>query len=162
MAEKMDMNKVISDMDSGQMPDFMKKHLRLYLESGGKEGHMWDASLAGPGLGLVPTLLLTTVGRKTGKKRILPLIYGKVDGNYIVIGSKGGSDSHAKWYLNLLANPDAEIQVATEHFKVRARIAEGEERAKIWNHMLTVYPPYADYQARTSRHIPVVVLEKQG
>ncbi|MFZ5912811.1 MAG: nitroreductase family deazaflavin-dependent oxidoreductase, partial [Pseudomonadota bacterium] len=120
------------------------------------------ASLAGPGLGLVPTLLLTTVGRKTGKKRILPLIYGKVDGNYIVIGSKGGSDSHAKWYLNLLANPDAEIQVATEHFKVRARIAEGEERAKIWNHMLTVYPPYADYQARTSRHIPVVVLEKQG
>lgn len=160
MAEKFDLNKVVSDLDAGKVPQWISEHLRLYLETGGKQGHMWDASIAGEGLGPTPTLLLTTTGRKTGKTRIMPLIYGVVDGNYIVIGSKGGSETHAAWYLNLLANPVVQVQVATEHFTARARIATGPERAKIWKHMLTVYPPYQDYQNRTKREIPVVVLEK--
>ncbi|HEX4888997.1 MAG TPA: nitroreductase family deazaflavin-dependent oxidoreductase [Alphaproteobacteria bacterium] len=161
MADKIDLSKVVSDLDSGKVPVWIQEHLRIYLESGGKQGHMWDASIAGEGLGPTPTLLLTTIGRKSGQKRTMPLIYGKVDGNHIVIGSKGGSETHAAWYLNLLANPVAQVQVATEKFTARARIATGAERAKIWAHMLSVYPPYQDYQNRTSREIPVVVLEKQ-
>lgn len=161
MAEKFDLNKTVSDIEAGKVPEWIAEHMRIYLESGGKEGHMWDASLAAPGLGLIPALLLTTVGRKSGQKRTTPLIYGTVGANVIIIGSKGGSETHTNWYFNLLANPAAEIQVGTEHFKVRARIATGDERAQIWKHMLTVYPPYHDYQAKTSREIPVVVLEKQ-
>lgn len=160
MTEKFDLNKVVSDLDSGTVPQWIQDHIRIYRESGGKEGHMWDASIAGEGLGLTPTLLLTTIGRKSGQKRTMPLIYGKFGGNYIVIGSKGGSETHAAWYLNLLANPEVNLQVATENFNARARIATGEERAKIWKHMLTVYPPYQDYQNRTKREIPVVVLER--
>ncbi|MDO9460730.1 MAG: nitroreductase family deazaflavin-dependent oxidoreductase [Alphaproteobacteria bacterium] len=133
--------------------------MRTYLESGGKEGHMFDA---GPGNSPLPSLLLTTVGRKSGKKRMTPLIYGVFGGNHIIVGSKGGSQTHTGWYFNLLENPAAEIQVATEHFKVRARIATGDERAQIWAHMLTVFPTYGDYQKKTTREIPVVVLEKQS
>ena len=161
MAEKFDLNKVVSDLDSGNVPDWIKEHLRIYRESGGKQGHMWDASIAGEGLGPTPTLLLTTTGRKSGQPRTVPLIYGKVGDNHIVIGSKGGSETHAAWYLNLLDNPVVQVQAGTEHFTARARIATGDERAKIWKHMLTVYPPYQDYQNRTKREIPVVVLEKQ-
>lgn len=161
MAEKFDLDKVVSDLDSGKVPEWISAHLKLYLESGGKEGHYWDASIAGDGLGPTPTLLLTTTGRKSGQTRIHPLIYGKVDGNHIVIGSKGGSEKHAAWYFNLLANPVVQVQVATDKFTARARTATGAERAKIWNHMLTVYPPYKDYQAKTTRELPVVVLEKQ-
>lgn len=160
MTEKFDLNKVVSDLDSGTVPQWIQDHIRIYRESGGKEGHMWDASIAGEGLGLTPTLLLTTTGRKSGQKRTMPLIYGKFGGNHIVIGSKGGSETHAAWYLNLLANPEVDLQVGTENFNARARIATGEERAQIWKHMLTVYPPYQDYQNRTKREIPVVVLER--
>ncbi len=161
MTEKFDLKKVVSDLDSGNIPDWIKEHLRIYRESGGKQGHLWDASIAGEGLGPTPTLLLTTIGRKSGQPRTMPLIYGKVGANHIVIGSKGGSETHAAWYLNLLDNPVVQVQVATEHFTARARIATGAERAQIWKHMLSVYPPYQDYQNRTKREIPVVVLEKQ-
>ncbi|MEQ1888874.1 MAG: nitroreductase family deazaflavin-dependent oxidoreductase [Alphaproteobacteria bacterium] len=161
MADKFDLDKVVKDLDAGTIPPWIAEHLRIYRESGGKEGHFWDASIAGEGLGPTPTLLLTTVGRKTGQQRTMPLIYGKVGANHIVIGSKGGSESHAAWYYNLLANPVVQVQVATEHFTARARIATGDERAQIWKHMLTVYPPYQDYQNKTAREIPVVVLEKQ-
>lgn len=161
MTEKFDLDKVVSDLDAGKVPEWIAEHLRIYRKSGGKEGHLWDASIAGEGLGLTPTLLLTTIGRRSGQNRTMPLIYGKVGANHIVIGSKGGSETHAAWYLNLLANPVVQVQVATEHFTARARIAEGDERAKIWAHMLTVYPPYQDYQNKTKRQIPVIVLERQ-
>ena len=160
MTENFDLDRLVKDLDAGNVPDWIAEHIRIYRESGGREGHLWDASIAGEGLGLTPTLLLTTVGRKTGQKRTMPLIYGKVGANHIVIGSKGGSQTHPAWYLNLLANPEVNLQVATENFNARARIATGGERAQIWKHMLTVYPPYHDYQAKTSREIPVVVLEK--
>ncbi|MFZ5912812.1 MAG: nitroreductase family deazaflavin-dependent oxidoreductase [Pseudomonadota bacterium] len=163
MAEKIDVEKVLSDPDFAKYPDWIKTHLRTYLESGGEEGHLWPSGIKqGEGPAHIPTLLLTTVGRKSGKQRILPLLYGKVGSDHIIIGSMGGAPKHPQWFLNLQANPDAEIQVGTDHYKVRARIAEGQEREKIWSHMLTIFPVYGDYQKKTERRIPVVVLEKQA
>ena len=162
MSDSPVVDQFIKDIEVGIIPDWITDHLRVYRESGGKEGHMYDASGIDKRCGIVPALLLTTVGRKSGQKRTMPVFYGKVDGNYIVIGTKGGADTHAKWYLNLLANPVAEIQAGTEKFTARARTAEGVEREKLWKHMLTVYPPYADYQAKTKRVVPIIVLERQG
>lgn len=161
MSENDDRSRLVREAESGKVPEWVSEHIRLYRESGGTKGHLWDAGPAAQGLGLLPCLLLTTVGRKSGQQRTTPLIYGAVGEDIIIIGSKGGSKTHTQWYFNLLANPAAEIQVGTEHFKVRARIAAGEERAKIWAHMLTIFPVYQDYQNRTGREIPVIVLEKQ-
>jgi len=160
MAGKIDHSNAVNDPDSARQPKWILDHMRLYLESGGKQGHMFDAGATG--IGPLPSLLLTTVGRKSGKKRMTPLIYGVFDGNHIIVGSKGGSQTHTGWYFNLLENPAAEIQVGAAHFKVRARIATGDERSKIWAHMLTVFPTYGEYQTKTSREIPVFVLEKQS
>lgn len=157
MTEKYALSDLVSDLDTSRQPKWVIEHMRRYLQSGGKEGHLFDAG----GAGALPTLLLTCVGRKTGKKRMTPLLYGVVDGNHIIIGSKGGSETHTGWYFNLLDNPAAEIQVGTAHYKVRARVAQGEERAQIWRHMLTIFPTFGEYQTKTQREIPVVVLEKQ-
>ncbi len=140
------------------LPDWIRDHIRRYLESDGADGHMWD--LGGPGL--VPTLLLTTTGRKSGKSQILPLIYGKTENGYAIVASKGGSPSHPAWYLNLTADPDVKIQVEAERFRARARTATGAERSTLWDQMVGIYSPYADYQKRTEREIPVVILEPLG
>lgn len=132
-------------------------HIELY-KTDPEKAHMWDSSeLGGPGL--LPTLLLTTTGRKSGEPRVAPLIYGEHGSSYVIIASKGGMPSHPVWYLNLEADPNCEIQVGPKHLNVKARIAEGEERAQIWEHMVKVYPPYVDYQNNTERKIPVVVLD---
>jgi deazaflavin-dependent oxidoreductase (nitroreductase family) len=122
---------------------------------------MWDSTVAG-GPGLIPTLLLTTTGRKSGKPQLLPLIYGKTQKAYVIIASKGGAPSHPAWYLNLLAHPDANVQVEAKRFRVRARTATGAERSTLWDHLVRIYPPYTEYQKRTAREIPVVVLEPAG
>jgi proline iminopeptidase len=143
------------------LPDWIRSHVRRYLESDGADGHMWDSSVAG-GSGPVPTLLLTTRGRKSGEPRLLPLIYGKADGGYVIIASKGGAPSHPAWYLNLAAHPEVDVQVAADRFKATARVATGEERSALWSQMVELYPPYTAYQERTEREIPVVVLEPTG
>jgi deazaflavin-dependent oxidoreductase (nitroreductase family) len=158
---KIDVDQTIRELEAGKTPKWITEHLRIYRESGGSEGHMWDSSIAGYS-GLLPTLLLTTIGRRSGEKRTSPLLYGKVGDAFIIIGSKGGADTHTHWYHNLLANPVAELQVGKEQFVVRARVATGKERQQLWEHMLKVYPPYKDYQQKTKREIPVIVLEKQG
>src|SRR5450755_3619035 len=150
---KIEVDQAIRELEAGKTPEWITEHVRVYRESGGAEGHMWDSSVAGSS-GLFPTLLLTTVGRRSGEKRTSPLIYGKVGDALIVIGSKGGAETHTWWYLNLLANPLVEVQVGKERFAARARVAAGKERQQIWEHMLTVYPPYAEYQQRTKREIP--------
>jgi deazaflavin-dependent oxidoreductase (nitroreductase family) len=138
--------------------DFIKNHIELYRRDPEK-AHLWDATQAG-GKGMLPTLLLTTTGRKTGKPRLAPLIYREIDGKYVVIGSRGGTPTHPVWFLNLEANPRCELQVGAKHVQARARIAEGPERERLWNKMVEIYPPYTDYQKRASaRTIPVVVLE---
>ncbi|MEJ2530263.1 MAG: nitroreductase family deazaflavin-dependent oxidoreductase [Halioglobus sp.] len=140
------------------LPDWIRDHLKRYIESDGADGHYWDASLGG-GEGMVPTLLLTTEGRRSGQPLTIPLIYGEADNGYCVIASKGGAPSHPAWFLNLEANPEVHIQVAADKYMARARVAEGEERERLWQQMVAIYAPYTDYQAATERRIPVVVLE---
>jgi deazaflavin-dependent oxidoreductase (nitroreductase family) len=143
---------------SEKLPDWIRDHLQRYIESDGADGHYWDASLGG-GEGMVATLLLTTEGRRSGQPLTIPLIYGRTDKGYCVVASKGGAPVHPAWFLNLQANPEVQIQVAAEKYMARARVAEGEERERLWRQMVGIYAPYTDYQAATERRIPVVVLE---
>ena len=96
-----------------------------------------------------------------GTTIITPLIYGEAGGGYVVVASKGGAPTHPHWYLNLDANPEVEVQIRAERFKASARTAAGEERAELWDLMLTIYPTYTELQSRTDREIPIVVLEKE-
>ncbi len=140
------------------LPDWITDHLQRYLASDGADGHYWDASIGG-GAGMVPTLLLTTRGRKSGKVLTLPLIYGRAGDGYCVIASKGGAPAHPAWFLNLEAEPEVHVQVGATKFMARARQAEGEEREALWAQMVAIYGPYTDYQAATERRIPVVVMD---
>ena len=141
---------------SAKLPDWMADHVRRYQASNGADGHMWTPPTGGSP---VPTLLLTTKGRKSKQRLTLPLIYGKTDGSYVIVASKGGAPSHPAWYLNLSADSDVEVQVGAEKFSARARTATSKERAALWKQMTEVWPPYDDYQRNTQREIPVVVLE---
>ena len=133
-----------------QRPTWVADHMRRYQETGGEEGHIWRG---------VPTLLLTTTGRKSGQPTTTPLIYGRHKGNYIVVASKGGHANHPLWYLNLVATPEVQIQVAADRFKARARTAGPEEKPALWQLMTGIWPDYDTYQANTNREIPVVLLE---
>jgi proline iminopeptidase len=144
------------------LPDWMVEHAKRYLSSGGSDGHLYRISQPGRPQLTVPSLLLTTTGRKSGEKYIFPLFYGEDGGRYFVVASKGGAPRHPVWYLNLQANPEVEVQVGTRKLKARARTAAGEERARLWQKALQFWPPYADYQNKTEREIPVVVLEPAG
>ena len=139
-----------------EQPSWITDHVKLYLEDPDK-AHMWDSAPVG-GPGVLPTLLLTTTGRKSGEPRMLPLLYQHVDAGFVIIASKGGAPIHPAWFLNLLDNPSCEIQVGSDHYHATARIAEGEERAELWQVMVDLYAPYVDYQTKTDREIPVVVL----
>ena len=134
----------------------IKSHLEQYREDP-EAAHEWN-----PYGKVVPALLLTAYGRTSGKPRARPLIYKKVGDKYVIVASMGGAPTHPNWYLNLVANPDCEIQVAKETIEVRARTAEGDERAELWTEMVEVLPQYAEYQTRTDRQIPVVVLEPRS
>jgi len=145
------------------MADFSKipwivEHIELY-RTDPEKAHLWDSTpLGGPGL--LKTLLLTTKGRKSGKPRALPLIYDTDGDAYVVIASKGGLPNHPLWYENLVADPLCDVQVASKKLRARARVAEGEERDRLWKQLAKVYPPYDDYQKNAgSRTIPVVVLD---
>jgi proline iminopeptidase len=144
------------------LPNWMVEHANRYLASGGTDGHMYQMAQPGRPKITVPALLLTTTGRKSGEKFIFPLFYGKTGDSYIVVASKGGAPQHPGWYRNLLADPDVEVQVGTAKMKARARTATGEERARLWEKALEFWPPYADYQRKTEREIPVVVLDPIG
>jgi proline iminopeptidase len=144
------------------LPGWMLDHAKRYLASGGTDGHMYRISQPDRPEMVVPSLLLTTTGRKSGEKFIFPLFYGQEGKGYIVVASKGGAPEHPGWYRNLLAHPEAEIQVGTKKLKVRARTVAGEERARLWKKALEFWPPYAEYQQKTEREIPVVVLDPIG
>ena len=141
------------------LPDWMVQHANRYLSSSGTEGHMYKVTPPGYSEMTVPSLLLTTVGRKSGERFIFPLFYGRDGDSYIVVASKGGAPQHPGWYRNLLANPDVDVQVGTAKMKARARTATGEERARLWEKALEFWPVYADLQRKTEREIPVVVLD---
>jgi len=141
------------------LPGWMVEHANRYLSSGGSEGHIYKMTQPGRPEMSVPSLLLTTTGRKSGERFIFPLFYGEDGGKCFVIASKGGAPEHPGWYRNILADPVVEVQVGTKKLKARARTAEGAERARLWEKSLEFWPPYADYQKKTQREIPVVVLE---
>lgn len=140
-----------ADSPPRQLPDWIVDHMQRYLETDGADGHIWRG---------VPTLLLTTTGRRSGRRLTLPLIYGTDGGRYVLVASRGGHPHHPRWYLNLVHDSVVEVQVAAERFTARARTATGDERAALWQHMATIWPPYNEYQAKTNREIPVVVLER--
>lgn len=137
---------------------WIREHIELY-RTDPEKARLWDSTpLGGPGL--LPTLLLTTTGRKSGEPRALPLIYGETGDAYVVIASKGGLPNHPIWFLNLEANPDCELMVGPKRLSARARVAEGAERERLWKQMAEIYPPYTEYQERAgARTIPVVVLD---
>ena len=132
---------------------FGNEHVKRYEESDGAEGHEWQGTTA---------LILTTTGRKSGQQRKSPLIYQKYGDDYLVVASKGGADEPPAWYLNLEANPEVQVQVLGDKFTAHARTADGEEKPAMWEVMAKAWPAYNDYQKKTSRQIPVVVLERQS
>ena len=142
------------------LPQWMKDHVDRYLSSGGTDGHMY--TIIRPGLAemAVPSLLLTTTGRKSGQSYLFPLFYGQEGGSYFVIASKGGAPEHPGWYRNILGDADVGIQVGTKTMRAKARTATGEERARLWAKAVEIFPPYADYKIKAEgREIPVVVLD---
>ena len=98
-------------------------------------------------------------GAKSGIERVNPVMYQKVDGGYAVFGSKGGAPTNPDWYHNLVANPETTVEIGTETIPVRARVARGEERERIWEKQKRAYPGFAEYERKTTREIPVVILE---
>jgi deazaflavin-dependent oxidoreductase (nitroreductase family) len=130
---------------------FVKDHIQKYVESGGAEGYDWKGATI---------LLLTTTGRRSGTQHRTALIYRQVGDDYVIVASRGGAPTHPAWYLNLTTNPDVRIQVKDQEFAGRARVADGDERAKLWSLMAEVWPDFNSYQTKTDRQIPVVVLER--
>jgi F420H(2)-dependent quinone reductase len=122
----------------------------LYRSTKGKLGGTFQKS---------PVALLTTTGRKTGEKRVSPLIYLRDGERVIVVASRGGSDKHPLWYLNLKADPKVSVQIKDEVLQLRARDATTEEREQYWPRLVELYPPYQDYQSWTERTIPIVICE---
>ncbi len=137
--------------------DWTAEHRRQYLDSHGLEGHIVDLVEIG-GLSFTTCLLLETVGRKTGETRIQPLIYGDIGGEVIIVASKGGADVHPAWYFNITGMTEVAFQIGGQAFRATSRELEGAERDEIWQFMVKLYPPYADYQAGTGRQIPVIAL----
>ena len=135
--------------------DSVARHRNTYVETGGREGHVWDFSAIG-GHPFTTTLLLETFGRRSGERRITPLIYGDIHGEVLIVASKGGADVHPGWYFNLAASDEATIRIGTQAFRATWREPQGEERERLWAFMEAVYPPYADYQKATGRRIPLI------
>ncbi len=130
---------------------FGQEHTDRYKETDGDVGHDWQGT---------QVLLLTTTGRKTGEERELPLIYGTNGDDYLIVASKGGADAPPAWYLNLMADPNVVVQVKGDRFEAHAREASPEEKADLWSTMTAEWPAYDDYQSKTERDIPIIVLER--
>lgn len=131
---------------------WVAKHVCRYVQTEGRSGHRWNG---------VDTLLITTRGRRSGKLRRTALIYGRHGDDYLVVASNGGAAQHPAWYLNLLEHPDVAVQVGPDRFAARARPATAEEKPCLWRLMASNFPQYDGYQKRTSRDIPVVILERR-
>jgi deazaflavin-dependent oxidoreductase (nitroreductase family) len=132
-------------------PGWQREHARRYMETNGEDGYIWNG---------VPILLLTTTGKRTGTQHTTPLIFGEDGGRYLVVASRGGAPKHPQWYRNLVAQPEVGVQVKADRFRARARTATPEERPALWQTMAAIWPAYSEYQTRTEREIPVVILER--
>ena len=135
---------------------WVQDHIRSYVDSNGQEGHIWRG---------VPTLLLTTTGRKSGELRRTALIYGRDGEDFVIVASKGGAPNNPLWYENLVADQKVTIQVGPEVFDCQASTYEesgaaGEHRQKVWDSLVSIWPGFAEYQTKTARRIPLVCLKK--
>jgi deazaflavin-dependent oxidoreductase (nitroreductase family) len=128
------------------------EHVRSYLETNGEIGYRWKED--------APIAILFTTGRTSGEQRSTPLIFGRDGDDVVLVASQGGAPKHPGWYRNLRENPEAEIQIMGDRWRVRARDAVGEERERLWELMAEIWPHYDEYVTRTDREIPVVVLER--
>lgn len=131
-----------------------QEHVDRYLETNGAEGFGWGDDGA-------TILVLTTTGRKSGEERQHALIFREYGDDYLIVASKGGAPQHPSWYLNLQANPEVTVQIKDDRFTADARTATAEERPAMWKHMAEVWPDYDNYQTKTDREIPIVVLERR-
>ena len=134
--------------------EWVKDHIDRYVATDGKDGHVWRDG--------VTTLLLTVKGRRSGKPYRTALIYDRDGDNCVIVASKGGAPEHPDWYRNLVANPEVEVQVLGDVFTANARTATASERPKLWALMTKMWPAYNEYQEKTDREIPVVVLERKA
>jgi deazaflavin-dependent oxidoreductase (nitroreductase family) len=130
---------------------FGENHVRTYRETNGEKGYIWNDA---------PTLLLTTKGRQSGASHTTPLIFVRDGENAVIVASKGGAPEHPAWYLNLEAEPRVRVQIKGDVFEARARTAAKAERDRLWPAAVKAWPQYADYQRKTDRQIPMVVLER--
>ena len=128
-------------------------HIRLYRATGWRLGHRFP--------GLPPMLLLDHVGAKSGTKRTVPLLYIEDGDNVVIVASKGGHPKHPAWFHNLRANPDTTVQIGPERRAVHARVADDDERARLWPKAVAAYGDYRRYQQRTGREIPLLILERR-
>ena len=126
------------------------EHVKVYRETNGETGYLWNGA---------PILLLTTKGRRSGEPRTIPIIFTQFGGSWVVIASKGGSPTHPAWYLNVVADPRVEVRVKGDRHEAVARTASSPERERIWAAALKTWPSFDIYQSRTTRVIPVVVLD---
>ena len=131
--------------------DFNRQVIEEFRANGGKVGGPFAGS---------PMLLLTTTGAKSGQPRTTPLVYTTDGDRIVVIASKGGAPTNPDWYRNLVANPVATVERGDEKFPVRAVVTEGEERQRLFDQQAALMPGFADYQKKTTRQIPVVLLER--
>lgn len=139
------------------LPGWIRTHVHQYLTDP-QAAHQWDASAAGV-TNPVPTLLLLTRGRRSGKTLPLPLIYQEIDGQFVIIASKGGAPQHPAWYLNLEAEPHCALAVADKFMQAKAQLLKGAARKKAWAQMAETFPPYNSYRELAGkREIPVVAL----
>ena len=129
------------------------EHVAKYRETGGEVGYLWNGATC---------LLLTTTGRRSGEPRTVPLIFAADGDHAVIVASKGGAPDHPAWYLNLDQEPSVEVQIRGERFAATARTVEGAERDRCWALATAVWPNYDEYVKRTTRRIPVVLLERAG
>jgi deazaflavin-dependent oxidoreductase (nitroreductase family) len=130
--------------------DWNTKIIEEFRANGGKVGGPFEGA---------PLLLLHTTGAKTGQQHVTPMMYRSVDGSYAVFASKAGAPSNPDWYHNLVANPTVQAEIGTQTLRLTARVADNAEREPIWSAQKRQYPGFQEYEEKTSRQIPVVILE---
>jgi deazaflavin-dependent oxidoreductase (nitroreductase family) len=139
----------------------IREHLRSYLATDGEDGYLRDMR-HGRGSEQATCLILKTIGRRSGRPYLVPLLFDKWNDEFVIVASKAGADEHPAWYLNLTASDEVAIQVKDKRYRCEWRVAEGGERRQAWKIMTDCFPGYDDYQSLTEREIPVVVLTPTG
>ncbi len=134
------------------MPDWNSRTVEEFRANGGKVGGVWKDR---------PLLLLTTTGSKSGKRHTTPTMYLHDGDRLLIFASKGGAPTHPDWYHNLRVNPHVTVEVGGETYEATATVLTGEERDRLYGRQAELYPQFADYQAKTTRKIPVIALERR-